>query len=113
MCQTVAQNSPVGRHGAVHVGDLNVNTTLTNATGERIAVPEPRPAITAELLDVRAAAVLLGCSPRHVYRLADAGKMPAPVRLGSLVRWNRSALLTWISEGCPNVRRVGKAVTSV
>jgi predicted DNA-binding transcriptional regulator AlpA len=44
------------------------------------------PAPPAALLDVRAVATLLDCSPRHVYRLADAGRMPAPVRIGALVR---------------------------
>ena len=37
---------------------------------------------SAKLLDVAAVADLLGCSQRHVYRLSDAGKMPAPVKLG-------------------------------
>lgn len=59
-----------------------------------------------QLLDVQAVAAMLGCSARHIYRLSDAGKMPAPVRLGSLVRWNRDALESWISEGCPSARRV-------
>ena len=39
----------------------------------------------AKLLDVQAVAELLGCSTRHVYRLSDAGRLPAPVRLGTLV----------------------------
>jgi len=60
----------------------------------------------AKLVDVEHAAEMLGCSSRHVYRLADAGKMPAPVRLGSLVRWNRSTLEDWIAAGCPPVRTV-------
>jgi excisionase family DNA binding protein len=55
----------------------------------------------AELLDVRAVAAVLQCSPRHVYRLADAGKMPAPIRLGALVRWRRTELTDWIAAGCP------------
>jgi hypothetical protein len=29
----------------------------------------------AQLLDVEAVAAMLGCSPRHVYRLSDAGRM--------------------------------------
>jgi excisionase family DNA binding protein len=57
-------------------------------------------AALAALLDVRAAATLLGCSARHVYRLSDGGKMPAPRRLGSLVRWSRQELLDWIAGGC-------------
>jgi len=44
----------------------------------------------AALLDVKAVAALLRCSERHVYRMADAGKMPAPVKLGALVRWPRT-----------------------
>jgi excisionase family DNA binding protein len=58
----------------------------------------------AQLLDVGAVAEMLGCSPRHVYRLSDAGKMPAPVRLGSLVRWSKTAIAEWVSAGCPSVR---------
>lgn len=56
------------------------------------------------LLDVNQVAALLGCSPRHVYRLVDAGKMPQPVRLGALVRWSRASLSEWIAGGCKAVR---------
>jgi excisionase family DNA binding protein len=88
-----------------------VNTTSANATGERIVGPEPRPVVTAELLDVRAVAALLGgCSTRHVYRLADAGRMPAPVKLGSLCRWRRAELIGWLNSGCPSVRSARGAV---
>lgn len=79
-------------------------TTQVHATGGRTAGSGPRPDVTAELLDVRAVAALLGgCSTRHVYRLADAGRMPRPVRLGSLVRWRRAEVLDWIAAGCPTV----------
>ena len=61
---------------------------------------------SAKLLDVQAVAELLGCSPRHVYRLSDAGRMPAPVKLGSLVRWSAAAIREWIDDGCPSVRNV-------
>jgi excisionase family DNA binding protein len=59
----------------------------------------------AALLDVRAVAALLDCSSRHVYRLADSGKMPPPVRIGALVRWPRRAIEDWIRGGCRPVRR--------
>jgi len=59
---------------------------------------------SAKLLDVQAVAEMLGCSQRHVYRLSDAGKMPAPVKLGSLVRWSTAAIRAWIDQGCPAVR---------
>lgn len=58
----------------------------------------------AVLLDVDAMAKLFTCSPRHVYRMSDAGRMPAPVRLGNLVRWNRAVIEAWIAGGCKPVR---------
>jgi excisionase family DNA binding protein len=61
---------------------------------------------SAKLLDVQGVADLLGCSARHVYRLSDAGKMPTPVRLGSLVRWSKAAITAWVADGCPTVRSV-------
>ncbi len=42
------------------------------------------------LLDVEAVARLLSCSTRHVRRLADSGRMPWPLKLGTLIRWKRS-----------------------
>jgi excisionase family DNA binding protein len=84
-----------------------MTTPLTFATGERIAGPDRAP---AEMLDVRVVAALLQCSPRHVYRLCDAGKMPPPMKLGALVRWSRTALNEWIAAGCPTIRQEARAV---
>jgi excisionase family DNA binding protein len=72
------------------------------------ASPLPADGPAAALLDVRAVAALCTCSVRHVYRMADAGRMPAPVRLGALVRWRRQDLLDWLAAGCPLVRRAGR-----
>jgi len=52
--------------------------------------------------DVNAVAGKCDCSPRHIYRMADAGKMPPPVRLGSLVRWDLEEIDRWIAAGCPS-----------
>ena len=66
-------------------------------------------AAAPQLLDVQAVADMLGCSPRHVYRLSDAGRMPGPVKLGSLVRWSAASIREWIDAGCPRVeRRAGR-----
>jgi predicted DNA-binding transcriptional regulator AlpA len=65
----------------------------------------PRPSVSAELLDVKAVALLLGgCSVRHVYRLSDSGRMPRPIKLGILVRWRRAELMTWLDSGCQPIR---------
>jgi excisionase family DNA binding protein len=72
---------------------------------DTLTPPEPP---TAQLLDVRAVAALLGCSARHVYRLSDAGHIPPPVRLGALVRWRRQAIEDWIGAGCKPCRTAGR-----
>lgn len=61
--------------------------------------------VSAKLLDVGAVAEMLGCSQRHVFRLADSGKMPGPIKLGSLVRWPASSIRQWIDQGCPTCRK--------
>ena len=71
-------------------------------------VSTPPADASAKLLDVQAVADMLGCSTRHAYRLSDAGKMPAPLRLGSLVRWSKASIEEWIADGCPSVRKGGR-----
>ena len=75
-----------------------------------------KPAVTpgpAALLDVSAVAELLACSSQHVRRLADAGRMPRPLKLGALLRWRRSTgdpmtgLEDWVTAGCPPCRGRG------
>lgn len=68
----------------------------------------PKPAEPkSELLDVNAVAAVIGASSRTVRRLADWGRMPRPVSLGRMVRWQRSVIENWIREGCPRVERRG------
>ena len=80
--------------------DHSTKVATAGATGgpQRMA-GEPSP-----MLDVRAVAAMLGCSQRHVYRLADAGRMPRPLKLGALCRWPRKTILEWIDSGCPRCR---------
>lgn len=65
---------------------------------------------STQLLDIHSVSELLGCSIRHVYRLSDAGKIPRPVKVGSLNRWRRvtgdpkTGIEDWIAAGCPSVR---------
>lgn len=57
------------------------------------------------LADVNVVRGKLACSARHVYRLSDAGRMPAPLRLGALVRWDLDEIDRWIAAGCPSCRK--------
>lgn len=68
-----------------------------------MSVPVP----TSDLVTIRTVAAMLGeCSVRHVRRLADSGRMPAPVRLGALIRFRRADIEQWIVAGCPRVRNI-------
>lgn len=60
--------------------------------------------VFSSLLTAEHVAQLMSCSARHVRRLADAGRMPAPVHLGALVRWPRAVIEAWIGDGCPHPR---------
>lgn len=61
------------------------------------------PETVAELLEAVFVAELCGCSVRTVRRLADSGRMPRPVKLGSLIRWRRTDVMDWIESGCQPV----------
>lgn len=57
----------------------------------------------AELLDEGRAAHLCGISARTLRRRVNEGRVPAPRRIGRLIRWSRRELLAWIDAGCPQV----------
>ena len=53
------------------------------------------------LIPAERVAELLGISKRTLWRLLSAGRLPEPVRLGGVVRWNQGELQDWIEQGCP------------
>jgi hypothetical protein len=82
------------------------------ATGPR---REPNPLSTSESVERRIYDIgqrsLLGMgSTRHIRRLSDLGRMPAPVKLGALLKWPAetgdpmTGIHDWISAGCPDCR---------
>jgi len=56
-------------------------------------------------LHVDEVAGMLSVSSRQVYRLADGGLMPKPLKLGGSVRWDRKVVEDWVAAGCPSVMR--------
>lgn len=56
------------------------------------------------MMSVDDVATELHCSVRHVRRLADSGRMPKPIKLGSLLRWPRVVIENWIANNCPDLR---------
>ena len=57
------------------------------------------------MLDAKAVGNRLGCSWRHVLRMADQGLMPWGVKLGALRRWDTDELEQWITNGCKPCRQ--------
>ena len=58
------------------------------------------------LLDAKATGALLGISMRQVWRLADRGMLPAPVKLsGKCTRWRYADLVEWCHARCPDWAR--------
>jgi len=74
---------------------------------------EPAPPGAQEALPARRAwnadqvAARLGCSARHVYRMADMGVMPWGFKLGFLRRWDADEIESWIAGGAKPVRQKG------
>lgn len=58
----------------------------------------PTPFGTATLVDANEIAAFMGCSPKHVRRLAEQGRFPKAVRVGRLHRWPRQAIEQWLTE---------------
>ena len=53
------------------------------------------------LLDVKEASRLCSISAPMLYKLNAAGNLPAPIKIGKLMRWRRKEILKWINAGCP------------
>ena len=85
--------------GAENTSEVDPMATQQVTETRQTSLPEPT------MVDVAWMARELGCSERHVHRMRDAGQMPAPVKLGSLVRWNRKMIEKWMADGCPGVRK--------
>ncbi len=50
------------------------------------------------MLTIKDVARLLGCSTRHVIRLAASGDIPRPVRLGRCTRWYQPKIIDYLRE---------------
>jgi predicted DNA-binding transcriptional regulator AlpA len=70
---------------------------------------EQRPPVTLEelphLIDAKISSRSSGVSEATWWRLHAAGKVPAPVKLGSRTLWRREELVAWIEAGCPSRRQ--------
>jgi len=77
----------------------NNEAAMTPDLGDQAGLPHCR-AWNADQVGAR-----LGCSARHVYRMADAGLMPWGFKFGSLRRWDAEGIDEWIVAGGKPVRQ--------
>jgi len=81
-----------------------INGALDERLGVRTGVARARgsgPDTNREgagLLTTAEVAGLLHCHERTLRRWCKAGVVPAPVRVGSVVRWRRAEIEKWMSE---------------
>ena len=61
------------------------------------------------VVSVREVAELLGVNPRTVWRMAQTGEIPAPIRLGErIVRWRLSDLRGHLDRKAAGASGVGR-----
>jgi predicted DNA-binding transcriptional regulator AlpA len=77
-----------------------------------MTLPQALPAGDRRLADAKAVGRVLDLSWRTVYRLADAGKIPAGFKLGASRRWDLAEIETFIAGGCKPPRAAGKGARS-
>lgn len=44
-----------------------------------------------------------GCTVRHLQNLVKRKLMPAPIKIGGMVRFRKQDIVDWIEAGCPAV----------
>ena len=57
------------------------------------------------LADVEELAVVLGISPKTIWRMIDARRLPGVCRLGRIIRVDLEVVNRWIDAGCPALSR--------
>lgn len=80
--------------------DVETNAVVQkhcNAAGGRTDAEAESLGLTATALAAR-----LGISRAHVWKLLSLGRLPAPVRLGRAVRWDRRVIDAWMTAGAPS-----------
>lgn len=70
-------------------------------TVERVDTEEVAPVVVT----ARQLAIMLQVSKRTLFRMRSAGRLPAPLRVGGVVRWRLQDVQNWIANGCPSQNR--------
>ncbi len=63
-------------------------------TVERVDTEEVAPVVVT----ARQLAIMLQVSKRTLFRMRSAGRLPAPLRVGGVVRWRLQDVQNWIAN---------------
>lgn len=55
-----------------------------------------------QLITIKKLAAILDIGERTAWRYLSAGKLPKPIRLGRLVRWDKAVIHSWVDAGTPD-----------
>ncbi len=67
-------------------------------TTRTVPIPPDIDALPAcAAIDADVIAAVLSCSTRHVHRMAKEGRLPAPLRIGQLMRWRVGTIRAWLA----------------
>ncbi len=58
--------------------------------------------IPFRLLSIQDMAAIVNCSVASVYTMKAYGRIPPPLRVGRLVRWDPRVVQKWVDDGCPS-----------
>jgi predicted DNA-binding transcriptional regulator AlpA len=67
------------------------------------AIAEQPSPVSSEalLIDAEEVARRLDVSPRTIWRLSSAGKLPRPLAVGGSRKWRADEIRRWVEAGCP------------
>ena len=74
-----------------------------NQAGEITARKRPGTESLPRLLTTEQTSTLTNIPERTLWRYSRSGIMPAPRKIGHLVRYDREQILAWLATGCPRI----------
>jgi predicted DNA-binding transcriptional regulator AlpA len=55
-----------------------------------------------QIITANELSLVIGVTPRQIWRLKAEGKLPRSLRIGGSVRWSVKEVAAWIDGGCPD-----------
>jgi predicted DNA-binding transcriptional regulator AlpA len=93
--QDERMSAPADDMLAVHQEPRGLTLTHPEADNQQRV---SRPAMESEMLTVEEVATMLSIGVRSVWRKAQDGRLPPPIKMTGSTRWAKSTLQDWITE---------------